>query len=148
MKSTKASTLTSIVMSVFKLNGHLIEWGNQFSDQHGLTSARWQMLGAIMLVPHPASIPQIAAAIGMTRQGVLKQINQLVGDGLVEPLPNPAHKRSPLYRLTADGRAIYDAIEARWQAHARQVAAEFTKEDLGTALKVVSILSQIHDDKS
>lgn len=148
MKPTKASTLTSIVMSVFRLNGQLIEWGNHFSGQHGLTSARWQMLGAIMLVPDPLTIPQIGALIGMSRQGVLKQISQLTEDGLVEALPNPAHKRSPLYQLTAKGRETYDAIEARWQAHARDIASGFTEADLEAALMVISVLSQVHDDKS
>jgi len=46
MIPTKADKLTTIALSVFRLNGQLIEWGNRFSQPHGLTSARWQVLGA------------------------------------------------------------------------------------------------------
>lgn len=144
----KAAKVTSLVMSVFRLNGQLVESGNHFAGAHGLTAARWQMLGAIMLVPDPPSIPQISALIGMTRQGVLKQINQLVEDGLVKPLPNPGHKRSPLYTLTEQGRAAYDALETRWQARARHLGEGMSEADLDAALKVISSLSQFYDDEA
>lgn len=148
MNPAKAAKVTSIVMSIFRLNGQMVESGNHFAGQHGLTAARWQMLGAIMLVPHPPSIPQISALIGMTRQGVLKQINQLVEDGLVRALPNPGHKRSPLYTLTEQGRAAYDALEERWQARARHLGDGFDEPDLDAALRVISGLSNFYDDEA
>jgi len=144
MNPNKADKLTAIALSVFRLNGQLIEWGNHFSQPHGLTSARWQVLGAISMAPHPPNIPQIAAAMGVTRQGVLKQINLLVDEGLVEPLPNPTHKRSPLYALTAKGQAAYDALVERWNKHMRQIASDFTVSDLDAAIRVLSVISQVH----
>ena len=50
MNSSKTDKLTTISLSVFQLNGQLIEWGNRFAEPHGLTSARWQVLGAISLM--------------------------------------------------------------------------------------------------
>lgn len=144
MSPTKADKLTAIALSVFRLNGQLIEWGNHFSQPHGLTSARWQVLGAISMAPQPPNIPQIAAAMGVTRQGVLKQINLLVDEGLVEPLPNPTHKRSPLYILTDKGQAARDALVDRWQKHVQQMASEFTVSDLDAALRVLLVMSQVH----
>ncbi|HPA02756.1 MAG TPA: MarR family winged helix-turn-helix transcriptional regulator, partial [Chiayiivirga sp.] len=126
MNPTKANNLTTISLSVFRLNGQLVEWGNHFSQPYGLTTARWQVLGAIALAPQPPNIPQIAAAMGVTRQGVLKQINLLLDEGLVQALPNPAHKRSPLYALTALGQTTYDAIDDRWTRHVQKMAAGFT----------------------
>ncbi|HBR2024132.1 TPA: winged helix-turn-helix transcriptional regulator [Klebsiella variicola] len=142
--NTKADKLTAIALTVFRLNGQLIEWGNHFSQPHGLTSARWQVLGAISMAPSPPNIPQIAAAMGVTRQGVLKQINLLVDEGLVEPLPNPTHKRSPLYALTAKGQTVYDALVDRWHKHVRQMSSEFTAADLDAAIRVLSVMSQVH----
>ncbi|MGX1996355.1 MarR family winged helix-turn-helix transcriptional regulator [Xanthomonas axonopodis pv. cassiae] len=142
--STKADKLTAIALTVFRLNGQLIEWGNHFSQPHGLTSARWQVLGAISMAPSPPNIPQIAAAMGVTRQGVLKQINLLVDEGLVEPLPNPTHKRSPLYVLTAKGQTVYDALTDRWNKHVRQMSSEFTVDDLDGAIRVLSLMSRVH----
>lgn len=148
MIRTRADNLTAITLAVFRLNGRLIEWGNQFAQPHGLTSARWQVLGAISMAPHPPTIPQIAAAMGVTRQGVLKQVNLLVGEGLVEPRPNPTHRRSPLHVLTARGQAAYDALVDRWHAHVRQMASEFTVPDLDATIRVLSVLSQLHADES
>ena len=145
MNPTKADKLTAIALSVFRLNGQLIEWGNHFSQSHGLTSARWQVLGAISLATQPPSIPQIAAAMGVTRQGVLKQINLLAEEGLVEPRLNPAHKRSSLYALTAKGHAAYQALDQRWREHVRDMSAEFSVPDLDAAIRVLSAMSNIHD---
>lgn len=147
MNPTKADKLTTITLSVFRLNGQFVEWGNHFSQPHGLTTARWQVLGAIALAPQPPNIPQIAVAMGVTRQGVLKQINLLVDEGLVQPLPNPAHKRSPLYVLTPIGQTTYDALADRWKAHAQKMAAGFTAADLDAALRVLSVLSQLYENE-
>lgn len=144
MNPTKADKLTCIALSVFRLNGQLIEWGNQFSQPHGLTSARWQVLGAISLAAQPPNIPQIAAAMGVTRQGVLKQIKLLVDEGLVQPQPNPMHKRSPLYSLTKKGTATYQALTGRWQKHVQEMAAGFSATDLDAAIRVLSAMSQVH----
>ncbi len=147
MNPTKANNLTTISLSVFRLNGQLVEWGNQFSQPYGLTTARWQVLGAIALAPQPPNIPQIAAAMGVTRQGVLKQINLLLDEGLVQALPNPAHKRSPLYALTALGQTTYDAIDDRWTRHVQKMAAGFTAGDLDAAVRVLSVLSQFYGNE-
>lgn len=144
---TKADRLTAIALTIFRLNGQLIEWGDYFSQPHGLTSARWQVLGAITMAPSPPNIPQIAAAMGITRQGVLKQINLLVDEGLVEPLPNPTHKRSPLYALTAEGQTVYDALVDRWNKHVRQISSEFVATDLDAAIRVLSVMSRVHVDE-
>ncbi|MCP1575967.1 MarR family winged helix-turn-helix transcriptional regulator [Herbaspirillum rubrisubalbicans] len=142
--STKADKLTAVTLFVFRANGQLIEWGNHFSEPHGLTSARWQVLGAIAMASEQLSIPQIAATMGVTRQGVLKQINLLVDESLVEPLPNPTHRRSPLYALTAKGKTAYEALADRWRKHVQQICSEFTVADLDAAIRVLSAISEVH----
>jgi hypothetical protein len=39
-------TLTDLVLEVFRLNGRLLAAGDRLSKTVGLTSARWQVLGA------------------------------------------------------------------------------------------------------
>lgn len=148
MKQSKSDKLTTVALAVFKLNGQLVEWGNYFSQPHGLTSARWQVLGAISLAPQPPSIPQIGAAMGVTRQGVLKQINLLVEEGLVEPQHNPTHKRSPLYALTVKGQSVFHDLQQRWQKHLRDMSEDFSVADLDAAIRVLSLMSHIHDTTS
>lgn len=98
------------------------------------------------MAPQPPTIPQIAATMGVTRQGVLKQINLLVDEGLVQPLPNPTHKRSPLYALTPIGQTTYDAIDDRWNKHVQKMAAGFTAVDLDAAVRVLSMLLQLYEN--
>lgn len=144
--TSKTDTLSKIAVSIFRLNGELIEWGNHFARPLGITSARWQVLGAIAICPHGSlpNIPQIGATMGITRQGVLKQINLLVEEGLVEALPNPHHKRSPLYRLTAEGERIRQQLHIQWEAHLASILPDFPTEDLETTLRVLGALSQHH----
>lgn len=144
MSITKLDKLTAIAVSVFRLNGQLIEWGDHFSLLHGLTSARWQVLGAISMAQQPPNIPHIAATMGVTRQGVLKQIKLLLDEGLIQSLPNPMHKRSPLYVLTDAGRSAYAALSDRWRQHLQEVCPDFSNADLDAAIRVLSAMSRVH----
>lgn len=118
-----AAAVTQLVLRVFRLNGALLHSGDQLVAPLGLTSTRWQMLGAIALAGTPLTAPQIAEAMGVTRQGAQKQLNLLLEQGLVEARPNPAHRRSPLYVLTPQGLALYRQADALWAAQAVELAA-------------------------
>jgi DNA-binding MarR family transcriptional regulator len=118
---TKA--VTHLTLTVFRLNGMLLHWGDRLVEPLGLTSARWQMLGAIALAGTPLTAPQVGEATGVSRQGAQKQLHQLVEQGMVESRPNPAHKRSPLYVLTPRGREIYQQADELWSAQAAELAA-------------------------
>ena len=56
------------------------------------------------------TVPQLARARAVSRQHIQALINQLVEEGLVELIANPAHKRSPLARLTALGKKTVNAM--------------------------------------
>ena len=115
--------VTRLALSVFRLNGLLLHWGDRLVQPLGLTSARWQMLGAIALAGAPQTAPQLADAMGVTRQGAQKQLDLLLAQDLVADQPNPAHRRSPLYALTAQGRAVYQQVDTLWTAQASALAA-------------------------
>ena len=46
-RSASEDTLTALIVEVFRLNGCLLEAGDSLVGDVGLTSARWQVLGAI-----------------------------------------------------------------------------------------------------
>ena len=102
----EAVILTEIMLTVFRVNGRLLEKGDQLVEPLNLTSARWQVLGAVALAGKPLSAPQIAEAMGMTRQGAQKQLNVLEQFGFFERSSNPRHQRSPLYDLTELGLSL------------------------------------------
>ena len=140
--NSRAAAITHVALTVFRLNAELLQWGDRLVEPLGLTSARWQMLGAIALAGAPLTAPQVGAAMGVTRQGAQKQLNLLLGQGMLESRPNPAHQRSPLYSLTPMGRALYAQADAQWNAQAAQLTSrlpvtqlEATAQTLGTILR-------------
>lgn len=117
------AAVTELTLTVFRLNGVLLHWGDRLVEPLGLTSARWQMLGALALAGTPQTAPQVAEAMGVTRQGAQKQLNLLLEAGLVEARPNPSHRRSPLYVLRPQGLGLYQRADAMWAAQAARLAA-------------------------
>src|ERR687897_1744563 len=98
---------TEVILSTFRANGLLVASGDLLSADEGLTSARWQVLGAIALAERPLTVPQIARRMGLTRQSVHASVNRLVRDGLLQLRPNADHRRSQLVGLTEEGRSTY-----------------------------------------
>ena len=76
-----AVAVTELTLAVFRLNGVLLHWGDKLVAPLGLTSARWQMLGAIALADTPPTAPQVGGVMGITRQGAQKQLNLLTEEG-------------------------------------------------------------------
>ncbi|NVZ11247.1 MarR family transcriptional regulator [Allochromatium humboldtianum] len=144
MSAAQPQNLTATILSVFRANGQLLDWGDRFVAPYDLTSARWQMLGALKIAAQPQTTPQIAASMGVSRQGAQKQLNLLVEAGLIEKRPNPAHLRSPLYQLTDTGHALYQQVDKRWRAHADALSAQFSDEQLATARWVLDTICQLH----
>jgi len=116
--------ITEIILSIFRLNGRVIAWGDSLSAEFGLTSARWQVLGAIALAHAPQTVPEIADRMGVTRQATQKQVNLLEGEGLVAARANPRHRRSPHYLLTAAGERTYAQVSEKYQAWVKEAVAD------------------------
>ena len=145
MQSEISRLISEAVVALFRANGKMLEWGDAFAASFGLTSARWQILGAIALGGQKQTAPQIAEQIGVSRQGAQKQLNLLVDDGLIEKLPNPSHQRSPHYLLTEKGGSLFDRVNQAWQAHATKTSEAFSAQDLETTLRTLNLISRLHD---
>ncbi|MEO5362675.1 MAG: MarR family winged helix-turn-helix transcriptional regulator [Magnetococcus sp. DMHC-8] len=135
---------TAIILQIFRANGQMLSWGDRFAAPFNLTSARWQMLGALAGAPRALSAPQLAVTMGVTRQGAQKQLDLLLHEEMVEKLANPYHKRSPIYRLSAAGKVLYQRIEQEWNQHASQMRQTFSAEELTTALHVLNRIRELH----
>ena len=140
-RGAPAKLLTEIVLLVFRVNGRLLSAGDRLVADLGLTSARWQMLGAVALSDRPRTAPQLAARMGMTRQAAQKQLDLLREDGLVAAEANPGHARSPLYVLTRKGTSVYAATERVQTAWANRLADGLSIRDLETTKQLLDHLS-------
>lgn len=143
MPDAGPAAVTELTLTVFRLNGVLLHWGDQRVAPLGLTSARWQMLGALALAGKPLTAPQVGAAMGVTRQGAQKQLNLLLEQGLLEARANPAHRRSPLYLLTPHGLALYRRADRLWAAKAAELAARIPAAKARAATRALE--SMLHE---
>ena len=139
-RTSEGETATDVVLATFRANGLLLAAGDDLAGEEGLTSARWQVLGAITLADRPLTVPQIARRMGLTRQSVHVTVNRLVDEGLLELAPNADHRRSQLVRLTEDGTAKYSAIDARQAVWVNRLAGGIGRVQLETTARVLDEL--------
>lgn len=125
------------MLAIFRVNGRLLEKGDQMVAPLNLTSARWQVLGALALSDKSLSAPQVADAMGITRQGAQKQLNKLEVEGFLEQLPNPRHERSPLYALTKKGSQAFSAAMSLQDVWANELASDLSLQDLKNTLQTL-----------
>ena len=103
----------------------------------GLTSARWQVLGAVAMAPVPLPVSHIARNMGLSRQGVQRIADELEARGIVRFAPNPHHQRAKLVLLTEHGRALYEAAAERQKPWAAALADGLPSEGIEAATELL-----------
>jgi DNA-binding MarR family transcriptional regulator len=131
---------TEVILSTFRANGLLLAAGDVLAADEGLTSARWQVLGAVALAERPLTVPQIARRMGLTRQSVHATAKRLAADGLLEFLPNADHRRSQLVRPTDLGEAKYAAVSERQAVWANRLADGLAQSSLAATARTLETL--------
>ena len=108
-RTPAGEALTGLILDLFRANSLLLTAGDRLVTSLGLTSARWQILGAIADAERPEPVAWLARNLGANRQNVQRIVNDLERDGLVVFETNPHHRRAQLVVLTDKGRQTYDA---------------------------------------
>ncbi len=118
VKHTPAGeAVTNLILDLFSLNNRLLSAGDRLVARLGLTSARWQILGAIVAAERSEPVAWLARNLGANRQNVQRIVNDLHKEGLVTFQVNPHHRRAQLVVLTEKGRQTFDAamrLQAPW----------------------------------
>ncbi|MDH7801198.1 MULTISPECIES: MarR family winged helix-turn-helix transcriptional regulator [unclassified Rhizobium] len=140
MKTDIARTLSTLAVAIFRTNGALIAAGDALSAPFGLSSARWQVLGAVALAGQPLTVAQIARNMGQTRQGVQRLIDEMERQGIVGFENNPHHKRAKLVHLTEKGENAYAATMRQWDELASRLATEMQAGQLNVAIDCLNQL--------
>jgi DNA-binding MarR family transcriptional regulator len=135
--TSEGACLTELILEVFKLNGRLLSAGDQLVASLSLTSARWQVLGAIAFAGAPQPVANIARNMGLTRQAVQRVVNELEAEGFLTFAPNPHHARAKLVVLSRSGAKSFQAAAKRQAPWANQLAQGILARDIRTALGVV-----------
>ncbi|MFF4257497.1 MarR family winged helix-turn-helix transcriptional regulator [Streptomyces sp. NPDC001663] len=141
MSRERQELLSRSALGVFRLNGQFLGVAEELAKPAGLTAAWWQVLGAVL--GEPLSVAGIARAMGITRQSVQRIADLLVGRGLAEYRPNPAHRRAKLLAPTEEGRAAIARINPGHAAFADRLAEEFGQDELTEAVHLLERLSKV-----
>src|ERR1700716_308310 len=137
----KGKAATDVILRTFRANGLFLAAGDLLTAEEGLTAARWQVLGAVVVAGRPLSVPQIARRMGLTRQAVQASVNRLVADALAETGENLDHRRSPLIGLTELGHQKYTAVDRRQIRWINELSAGLKPADLQNAARLLHDLS-------
>jgi DNA-binding MarR family transcriptional regulator len=132
---TASEAFTDLVLEVFRANGRLLAAGDRLAAPTGLTSARWQVLGAVEAPP--LTVAGIARAMGLARQSVQRIADLLAAEGIVAFRDNPAHRRARLVAPTRRGREMLDAVNRLQADWARHVSDGMTAGELDAAASVL-----------
>ena len=134
--------LTGLVLDVFRLNGNLLATGDALVQDLGLTSARWQVLGAVARSPVPLPVAHIARNMGLTRQAVQRVVDDMHADGLVRLEPNPHHRRAMLVAMNESGETAYRQAGERQERWVDGLAAGLAPDAIEAAATLLKILQQ------
>ncbi len=133
-------------MRVFKLAGWLSTIGDEMAAPMGQTSARWQVLAAIE--NEPATVADIARALGLARQSVQRVADLIAHDGLAAYEDNPNHARAKLLRLTPSGSEVLAEIQDAQRVWADRLGAAIGDADLRRASAVLGrVIAALASDR-
>ena len=139
-RTPAGEALTDLMLDLFRANSLILTAGDRLVAPLGLTSARWQILGAIVSAERPQPVSWLARDLGANRQNVQRIINDLHKDGLVTFETNPHHRRAQLVVLTDRGKRAFEAamdLQAPW---VNDLADGLSVKDIGTVRRVVMAL--------
>lgn len=132
-----AHPTSRLALEVFRLNGALIATGDALVAPLGLTSARWQVMGAVAEARGGLPVAGIARNMGLVRQSVQRIADELAAEGILRFVPNPHHRRAKLVQLTERGEALFAEVSRRWLALADALVAALGADDAARAAGIL-----------
>ncbi|NVO17501.1 MAG: MarR family transcriptional regulator [Rhodoplanes sp.] len=139
-QTAAGDALTALMLETFRLNGRLLAAGDRLVAPLGLTSARWQVLGAIAMAGRAEPVAHIARDMGLTRQSVQRVVDAMAAENLVAFADNPHHRRAKLVALTERGRAAYDAAILQHVGWSNALAETLAPDEIARATAVMRAL--------
>jgi DNA-binding MarR family transcriptional regulator len=144
MRATKRTpagdAVTDLILDLFKLNSRILAAGDRLVAELGLTSARWQILGAIVAAERQQPVAWLARDLGANRQNVQRIVNDLHAEGFIAFEPNPHHRRAQLVVMTDKGKQAFDAamqLQAPW---INSLSDGLSVKDIERVHRVIKIL--------
>ena len=125
------------LIALFKEYGDKQELLSKISENEELreyNNSELHIIASIGDLENP-NVTAIAQHMGMTKGGISKNVKKLISAGLVEAYQEDNNNRKIFYRLTSDGRRIYDQHDIahkNWIERDNGFISQFSEEEINT----------------
>ncbi len=136
-RATAGEALLALMLEAISGSHKLRAWGARLGAVTPWGGGIWGLLRSLRL-EGPQTVPQAARARPVARQHIQRIANDAEKEGLLEFVDNPAHRRSKLMRLTPQGEAFVDELNAKIREAAEELATGMDAEDLRKARAVLA----------
>lgn len=103
----------------------------------GQPRSRWQTLAALAFSDGPIATIELAERMAVQWPSLVRTLNDLEAEGLIERRVNPADKRSRLVTITQQGLAVFDEVKTVLDPARAALLREFADEELATAERLL-----------
>ncbi|EFM55458.1 MarR family transcriptional regulator [Brucella sp. BO3] len=110
--------------------------------EHGLSDAK--AIPLITLLRHGDCIPQgvLAERVGIEGATIVRIVDELEKDGLIQRIVDDADRRVKLIQLTEDGRAVATQVEKSAARLRAQFLGGFDSQEVDVAMEVLRKLNE------
>jgi DNA-binding MarR family transcriptional regulator len=129
--------LVSLVDEIGRINGRLKSVFGAARRSAELADSEMLVLNAVVEAERPPTASQIGRSLGHARQLIQRAANALMERGLIEPVPNPDHKRAALLRATRKGTTLKRAVDARADSVASAIAPALDLDGVRSATRAL-----------
>ncbi len=126
---------------IFMTHAALTRIMDRVHEQAGLSTAQHKIMRRLK-GSGPATVPDMAAALGVSRQFIQTVCNHLASRGFIEFTPNPRHKRSKLVTPTEAGQAAFRQARDREDAIIANALPEMDSEKVAEACQLMGVVRE------
>lgn len=113
---------------------------NLLRMQTGQTRARWQILFTIAFAEQPVTMTAISRRVRVQWPTIVRVVEGIERDGLIEREDNPADRRSKLLRLTPEGEEVVARIQPTLDRERATLLAGLSDEELKECTRMLKMI--------
>ena len=102
----------------------------RFSEKFNSSLPRYDVLTALALSPNGMTMGELASSLMVTKGNITGVVNRLKQDGLVRKAKSRSDRRIQSVTLSAEGRALWDAMHADYDETVSEILSGQPTEDL------------------
>ena len=140
VRTPAGEALSALMLDLFRVNSLILAAGDRLVAGLGLTSARWQVLGAIVASERPQPVAWLARDLGANRQNIQRIVNDLHAEGMVAFQTNPHHRRAQWVVLTSKGEQAFAQAMHMSGPWIGQLADGLSPAEIETVHRVLTVL--------